>query len=149
MTSTRMRKCELRARKEWIKGRDIRGFPKPVGEEIEIFKMGFDLAWKMILTREKIYRTFNLHWEREEIKDGHRYYLLLNNDGDILAQVSIHPIDGLRFKYHLTGSCQEIGLFRILIVDMNDVDRLKRRLKQEILGKYIAHKDKNIKQSGD
>jgi hypothetical protein len=141
VTSTKMRKCELKARKEWMKGRDIRGLPKPVGEEIEIFKMGFDLAWKMILTREKLYRTFNLHWEREEVVNGHKYYTLFNNDGEILAQVSSHPIDRLRFKYHLAASCQEINLFYLWKVDMNDVDRLKRRLKQEILEKYIAYKE--------
>lgn len=144
MTSRKMSRYELEARKEWKKGREIRGVPEPTGEQIEAFKMGFDMAWKIILTREKIYRTFNLHWERQEVIKGHKYYLLFNNDGDTLAQISCHPVDGLRFKYRLNGSCQEIDLFYSWRVDINDIDRLKRRLKQEILEKYITYKEANV-----
>lgn len=137
MTSGKMSKYELIGREEWKKGRAIRGFPEPTGEQIEAFKMGFAMAWKIILTREKLYRTFNLHWETKDTC----YYLLFNNDDDVLAQVSYYPVDGLRFKYHLTGSCQEIGLYYSGRVDVNDIDILKRGLKQEILEKYIAYKE--------
>lgn len=140
MTSGKMSRYELKAREEWKKGRVIRELPEPTEEQVEIFKMGFALAWKIILTREKLYRTFNIHWEKQETCSD----LLFNNDGDVLAQVSYFPVDGLRFKYHLTGSCQEICLLYSLRVDMNDIDRLYRSMKQEILEKYIIYKEGRI-----
>lgn len=147
MTSGKMGRYELKAREEWKKGREIRGLAEPIGEEIEAFKMGFYMAWKIILTREKLYRTFNIRWERQEIRKGHKYYLLINNDGDALAQVGCHPLEGIRFKYRLNASCPEIELFYSKRVDMNDIDRLKRELKQEILEKYIEHKKAKIEET--
>lgn len=144
MTSGKMRRYELKAREEWKKGRETRGVPGPTGEKIEAFKMGFYLSWKIILTREKLYQTFNLHWEKPTEEKcwiaGQNSYILLNNDGNILAQINCYPAKGLRFKYYVTGNCQEIDLYYSEWIDMNDVNRLK----QDILEKYISYKEASI-----
>ncbi len=136
MTSGKMRRYELIAREEWKKGLELRGLPEPTGSQVEAFKMGFSMSWKIILTREKLYQTFNIHWEKlEEVS-----HILINNDGFVLARINCYPVEDLRFKYHLTGSCGEIDFYYSERVDMNDIDRLERRLKQEILEKYIRKK---------
>lgn len=143
MTSVKKAVIRSQQKKIWIDGYTKANGHPPSKDAQMGFTTGFGVAWSLILTKEKLYRTFNIHWVSPDNYGREGVYILVDNDGNELADIVIEKFVTKRFKYYIGSYNTETGSFHEYIIDQNNIDRFRRRLKKQILEDVLEKRRSN------